>query len=409
MYKKHWDKLCTKHYQNITNLQTTNMNFISRRLRREKNAVLFTVIISLLLTACAGKKDAPPPPPPPQVTVETVATTDAVYYEEYPATITALNQVELRPQVSGFITGVHFADGAKVRQGQLLYSVDAQLYSANYQQAVANLAVVNANLNKAQKDANRYHELDKQDAVAKQLVDNADASVEVAQKQAAAARANIQAVATSVRYTKVYAPFNGIIGISLVKVGAAVTAGQTVLNTVSSDGDLAVDFNIEQKDIYRFSSLLNEKQDPKDSTFTLAFGTDVYPQPGKIVLIDRAVNPQTGTIKARLVFPNKDNILKAGMNGTVRIKNNSATQAITIPYKAVIEQLGEFFVYVPGDSNKVSQRKVTLGKQIGNDIIIKDGLQAGEKVVTQGVQNLREGVKVTIGAPAANNAAVPKK
>lgn len=355
----------------------------------------------LFMAACSNKQAAPTAPPPPKVVVQEVTVSDASYYDEYPATVTALNQVELRPQVSGFITGVHFADGARVRKGQLLYSIDEQLYAANYQQAVANLQVQEANVNKAQKDAARYHELDKNDAVAKQLVDNADAALEVTKKQAAAARANIQAVQTSVRYTKIYAPFDGVIGISSVKTGAAVTAGQTVLNTVSTDGDLAVDFNIEQKDIFRFSTLLNEKAKQNDSTFTLAFGPDVYPYPGKIVLIDRAVNPQTGTIKARLSFPNKNGLLKAGMNGTVKIKNSSTVASVIIPYKAVVEQLGEYFVYVPGDSNKVTQRKIVLGKTIGKNIVIKDGLQEGDKIVTEGVQNLREGVKVTIAAPSA--------
>jgi membrane fusion protein (multidrug efflux system) len=365
-----------------------------------KQLIKYTIIAAVVITtACNNQQAAPVAPPPPKVTVQEVGITDAVYYDEYPATVTALNQVELRPQVSGFITGVHFADGAKVRKGELLYSIDEQLYAANYQQAVANLQVQEANTNKAQKDANRYHELDKNDAVAKQLVDNADAALEVAQKQAAAARANIQAVQTNVRYTKVYAPFDGTIGISSVKTGAAVTAGQTVLNTVSTDADLAVDFNIEQKDIFHFTTLLNERTMAGDSTFTLAFGADVYPAPGKIMLIDRAVNPQTGTIKARLSFPNKNGLLKAGMNGTVRVRNSSSTQSVVIPYKAVIEQLGEYFVYVPGDSNKVSQRKIVLGKALGKDIIVQDGLKQGDKVVVEGVQNLREGVKVTIATP----------
>ncbi len=362
----------------------------------------YTGFVSLLfIAACADKKAAPSAPPPPAVTLQEVTVTDAVYYDEYPATVNALNQVELRPQVSGFITGVHFADGARVRKGQLLYSIDQQLYSANYQQAVANLQVQEANVNKTVKDANRYHELDKNDAVAKQLVDNADAAVEVSKKQAAAARANIQAVQTGLRYTKVYAPFDGVIGISSVKTGAAVTAGQTLLNTVSTDGDLAVDINIVQNDIFRFSTLLNEKINAADSTFTLVFGTDRYPYPGRIILIDRAVNPQTGTIKARLSFPNKNNLLRAGMTGTLRIKNSSSAQSIVIPYKAVVEQLGEYYVYIPGDSSKVSQRKVLLGKPLGTNIIIKDGLQQGEKIVIEGVQNLREGVKVTIGKSAA--------
>jgi membrane fusion protein (multidrug efflux system) len=338
--------------------------------------------------------ESPAEPPPVKVTLEPVKLAGAVYYDEYPATVNPLNQIDLRPQVSGFITGVYFKDGGPVKKGQLLYSIDAQLYTANYQQAVAGLKVQEANLNKAQKDANRFHELDKNDAVAKQLVDNADAALEVAHKQADAARANMEAVQTNVRYTKVYAPFDGVIGISLVKVGTAVTAGQTLLNTVSSVKEIAVDFNIDQKEIYRFTKLMNEKQKAADSTFTLAFGTDVYPYPGKLSLLDRSVNQQTGTIKARLIFPNNKNLLIAGMNGTVRVKANTASQSILIPFNAVTEQLGEFFVYVVGDSNKVLQRRVKLGKQIGKDIIVKDGLTNNEMIAVQGVQNLREGATI---------------
>jgi membrane fusion protein (multidrug efflux system) len=353
-----------------------------------KQSLQISAALSVVFfAACNNNKTVAPPPPIPQVVVLAASYSDAAYYDEYPATITALNQVDLKPQVSGFITGVYFKDGASVKKGQLLYSIDAQLYAANYQQAVANLNVQQANVAKAQKDANRYHELDKYDAVAKQMVDNADAALEVSKKQAAAAQANIQAVQTNVRYTKVYAPFDGVIGISLVKTGAAVTAGQTLLNSVSTDNQLAVDINVEQAAIYRFAKMMTEKNNANDSTFTLAFGNDVYPYPGKIALVDRAVNPQTGTIKVRIVFPNKDNLLRAGMNATLRVKSNGTEKNIIIPYKAVTEQLGEFFVYVPGDSSKVTQRKVVLGRQIGYNVVVKDGLTAGDNVVTEGSQN----------------------
>ena len=375
-----------------------------------KTGIAVGIFSLVVFGSCKDKGPvAPPTPPPAQVTLQEVKLTDAVYYDEYPATVTALNQVELRPQVSGFITGIHFKDGSRVRQGQLLYSIDAQLYSANYQQAVANLNIQQANLDKAQKDANRYHELDKNDAVAKQLVDNADAALEVARKQVEASRANIQAVQTSVNYTRVTAPFDGIIGISAVKPGAAVTAGQTVLNTVSSDRDLAVDFSISQREIYRFTKFMSEKPLQSDSTFTLAFGKDVYPHAGKLALLDRAVDPQTGTIKARLIFPNTNNLLVSGMNGTVRVKNRASTESVMIPYKAVTEQLGEFFVYVANDSNKVSQKKVSLGKQVGTDIIITEGLAQGEKVVVQGVQNLREGAAISTTPPPPPPAGAAKK
>ncbi len=379
------------------------------RLKRSAQYIIIPAVV--FLSACGGNKapEKPAAPPAVKVTIEPVAVTDAVYFDEYPATVTPLSQVELRPQVSGFITGIYFKDGDRVRKGQLLYSIDAQLYAANYQQAVAGLQVQEANLNRAQKDADRYHELDKNDAVAKQLVDNADASLEVAKRQASQAKANIQAVQTNVRYTKVYAPFDGVIGISAVKPGTAVSTGQTLLNTISTDKDLAVDFNIDQKEIYRFTTLMNSKPSPADSTFTLAFSNDVYPYPGKLSLLDRTVNPQTGTIKARLIFPNQKRLLIAGMNGTVRVKNTASSQSVLIPYKAVTEQLGEYFVYVPNDSNKVSQRKLVLGKPIGSNVIVKDGLKAGEKVVVEGVQNLKEGTAITTAAGPAPGAPPAKK
>lgn len=363
-------------------------------------------LLALTIFSC-GKKDQqqqPTAPPAVQVTLHEVKAAEASYYDEYPGTVVPLNEIELRPQVTGFVTGIHFKDGARVRKGQLLYTIDAQLYDANYDQAVANLNVQEANLARAQKDADRYHELEKNDAVARQLVDNADAALEVAKRQVDAAKASIKASQTSVRYTRVTAPFDGIIGISQVKVGAPVSAGQTIMNTVSTDNQLAVDFNVDQKEIYRFTSLM-KSQKAADSTFSLKFGTQVYPAPGKIALIDRAVDPQTGTIKARLVFPNKDNQLRAGMTGTVRVLSNAGSKSLVIPYKAVTEQLGEFFVYVAGDSSKVSQRKITLGTAIGPNVIIKDGLKEGEKIAVEGVQNLREGAVVQEGAPAQGAAA----
>ncbi|TLV02362.1 efflux RND transporter periplasmic adaptor subunit [Dyadobacter luticola] len=356
-------------------------------------ALLLTTVLS------CGKKDQqqqPTTPPAIPVTLVSVTSTEAPFYDEYPGTVVPLNEIELRPQVTGFVTGIHFKDGARVKKGQLLYSIDAQLYNANYEQAVANANVQEANLARAQKDADRYHELEKNDAVAKQLVDNADAALEVAKRQSEAAKANIKAVQTSVNYTKVTAPFDGVIGISLVKVGAAVSAGQTVLNTVSTDGQLAVDFNVDQKEIYRFTNMMKGQKD-SDSTFTLKFGTDIYPSSGKIAFLDRAVDPQTGSIKARLVFPNKANQLRAGMSCTVRVLNNASAKSIVIPYKAVTEQLGEFFVYVEGDSSKVSQRKVQLGTPLGNNIIVKEGLKEGEKIAVEGVQNLREGAVIKAG------------
>lgn len=362
-------------------------------------SISMAAAISVLIAAC-GNKQQPQQGPPlaVPVTVEEVKTTSASYFDEYPGTVVALNQTEIRAQVTGYVTGIYFKDGDKVSKGQRLYSIDQQLYSANYEQAVANLRVQETNLLKAQKDADRYHELEKNDAIAKQQVDYADAALEAAKKQVDAARANVNAVRANVNFATIVAPFSGTIGISSVRTGTSVVAGQTILNTISTDNPMAVDFAVDQKEVYRFTQL-QQSQKKGDSTFSIAFGTEVYPQTGSISLVDRAVDPQTGTIKTRLVFPNDKNMLKAGMSTTVRVRNNASQGAVAIPYKAVAEQLGDFFVYVVGDSNKVSQRKLVLGKQVGTDIIVRDGLKEGEKIVVQGVQNLREGAVITTTPP----------
>ncbi len=353
--------------------------------------IITIIAISVSVVSCDGGNKAPHPggTGPVKVVLEPVRVGSVNYYNEYPATLAPLNQVDLRPQVNGFVTDIHFKDGARVKKGQLLYSIDAQLYAANYNQAVANLNAQEANLAKAQKDADRYRELAKNDAVAKQLVDNAEAALTVAEKQVEAAKAGISASQTSVRYTKIYAPFDGLIGISQVKVGSPVSAGQTLLNTVSTDNEMAADFNLDQREIYHFMNLVNKKS--ADSVFILSFAGEQYPYPGHLSLLDRAVDPQTGTLKARLIFPNRDNRLRAGMNATIKVKNAADENTMVVAHKSVVEQLGEYFVYALTDSSKVTQKKVVLGTAIGSDIIIQGGLDKTDSIVIQGIQNLREG------------------
>src|SRR5665213_336462 len=361
--------------------------------------IFFVFAMGFIISSCgnqAQKQQGPPPAVP--ITIATVANTNAVYYDTYPGTVTALDQINITSQVSGYITDINFKDGQNVKKGQLLYKIDNQVYKANYEQSIANLQVQEANLIKAQKDADRYNELEKHDAIAKQQVDYANAALDATQKQVAAAKANVASIHSNVQFANISAPFTGTIGISQVKKGTAVVAGQTILNTVSTDNPIAVDFTVDQKNIYRFTELQQDKNNLKDSTFTISFGDEVYAVPGNISLIDRAVDPQTGTIKVRLVFPNDKNMLKPGMNTTVRVKNTSALNATMIPYKAISELLGEFFVYVVGDSSKVSQRQLVLGQQIGQNIIVKKGLKPGEKIVVEGIQNLHEGSVITTGS-----------
>ena len=366
----------------------------------------FVLLSVLLLAAGCGKgPQGPQGPPKAPVVVQPVTTAHASYYDEYPSIVRALSEVELRAQVNGYITGIHFQEGDQVRKGQKLYSIDQQTYAANYEQAKAALEVQKANLAKAEKDVARYRELEKNDAIAKQQVDYAEAAYESAKRQVEASEAAIRGVQTNVRYSTIVAPFDGTIGISQVRLGASVSAGQTLLNTISSDNPIAADITVDQKEILRFTQLYHKKGAANDSTFRLAFGTQVYPASGKISIIDRAVDAQTGTIRMRLTFPNADHALRPGMSGTLQVLSTGDQKTVVIPHKAVGEQLGEFFVYVTQGDTAVTQRKILVGKQVGKGIIVRDGLKEGDTIVTEGIQNLREGSAISIAKPEAAAAA----
>jgi RND family efflux transporter MFP subunit len=366
------------------------------------------LFVIVFIMSCGGKKDEAAKqqaPPPIAVNVADVTEGNATYYDQYPATVNALNEVEIRPQVSGSITGIFFKDGQHVVKGQKLYSIDQQQYRGQYEQAVANLNVTKANLAKAQQDADRYNELAKQDAIARQTLDHAVADLQSSKMSVEAAKANVSSVATNLKYANITSPLTGTIGISQVKLGAAVAPGQTVLNTVSADDPLAVDFAVDEKEIARFVTLQRNGMKPSDSIFTLLLPDgNAYTQSGSISVIDRAVDPQTGTIRMRLVFPNQQGMLRTGMSCTVRVKNAGNTPQVMIPYKAVVEQMGEYFVYVLGDSSKVAQHKVALGTRINDKVIVKSGVKAGEKIVVDGVQKVRDGAAVQIAKNPADTA-----
>lgn len=367
---------------------------------KNKSLIPVYLLTAMAIASCGNKNAQPPAPPPAAVQVETVNEGAASYYENYPGTVTALNEVELRPQVSGYITGIHFEDGQHVNKGQLLYTIDQQAYQAGVSEAQANLAVMKANLNKAQKDADRYLALDKKDAIAKQVLDHSLADLESAKMQVRAAEAGVRSVQTNLRYSNIYAPFSGTVGISLVKMGASVSPGTTLLNTISTDDPVAVDFFLDQKDLGKFNDLQKKGTVNKDSTFTilLADGTE-YPFSGKVASIDRAVDAQTGTIRVRLAFQNGEKNLRPGMSATVKVYHTATDHSIIIPYKAVTEQMGEYFVYKVTDSSTATQMKVKLGTVINNNVVIKEGLNTGDKIVVEGLQKVKEGAKIAATKP----------
>jgi membrane fusion protein (multidrug efflux system) len=360
--------------------------------------ILYFVIV-LGIFSCKGKganlkKDEPVVP----VTVTTAKFTNAVFYNSYPANIVALKEVELRGQVTGYLTGIFFTEGKEVHAGEKLYEIDRRKYQATYDVAQANVKIAESNLEKVQRDAHRYTDLSKQDAVAKQLYDNAMTDLKNAKQQVDAANAELIKDKTDFDYSLIYAPFDGTIGFSNVKLGSLVTSGQTLLNSVSSDNPIAADFEISETELGRFEKLENQKSIKTDSTFRITLpDNSIYPYFGKISVIDRAVDPQTGSIKVRITIPNSERMLKPGMSCKVMVLNANAGKQIVIPFKAVLEQLGEYFVFIKNDST-VNQVKVALGPRVNTNVVIMNGLNAGETIVVDGIQRLHEGSIVTLKA-----------
>jgi RND family efflux transporter MFP subunit len=358
---------------------------------------LFFLLAVIGFSSC-GHQAPPPPPQPTPVNVYSVKRGSSKYYNSYPATITAINQVDIRPQVAGYITGIFFKEGQHVEKGQKLYQIDQQQYRGAYEQAVAQLNASKANLAKLQQDADRYEDLGKQDAIAQQTVQHALADLETGKKQVDAAKANVSAVEVNLRYSTIYTPLSGTIGISQVKQGASVSPGSTLLNTISSDDPIAVDVALDETLIPFIEKESKMNTLVTDSIFTLTLADQSrYPYPGKILIIDRAVDPQTATIKIRLIFPNPSHALKVGMSANLKVLNNSSSETILIPYRAVVEQMAEYFVYVV-NADTVAQRKVSLGQRIRDMVVVKAGLQENEVIVLDGVQKLKDGSKVKVAA-----------
>jgi len=379
---------------------------------------------TVLLLSCGDDKPAAPNPAgmPVPVNFYVLTASKATFFDLYPATVTAMMQVDIHPEVEGYVTGIFFKEGSHVEKGQKLYTIDDSKYMASNNQAKANLRVAESNLDQAQKDADRYTFLDKHDAVAKQVLDHAMTTLQNAKDQVAAAKQDLIKTGTDLNYAVIKAPFSGTIGISQVKLGNTVTIGQTILNTISTDDPMAVDFDISEKQIPRFLKLQQQKPSNADSIFTVLMpDNSLYPQEGQIYVMDRGVNPQTGTMTVRLSFPNPNFNLRAGMSCKVRVKNTDTAAQLIIPAKSIVEQMGEYFVFIakdtliapPATDNKQGeqqkkpgmeaiQKKVLLGQTIADSVIVRSGLQAGDRVLVDGIQKLHNGSLIAVGQKPAH-------
>jgi membrane fusion protein (multidrug efflux system) len=344
------------------------------------------------------------------VQVLEVTATNVPHTSEIIGQLDSPQNVEVRARVEAFVEKVLFVEGSEVSEGEPLFALDKKPFLEQLAAAQGALAEAKASLNKYEKDVARLQPLAEKRAIPQQDLDNAMASVDVGRANVLSALAGAESAKLDLSYCDVRAPASGRIGAKEVSIGDLVGKGEpTLLAVISTLDPIWFYCSISEVAYLRASQRVRKTGRSVGDvpvTLILADGSE-FPEQGKWVFIDRAVDPTTGTLRMRAEFANTDKVLRPGMFARARIRVDTEEDSILIPQRAVQELQGTDFVWVIGSDNRASQRPVTAGAMIGGDQVIEEGLKPGERIVVEGVHKAREGeaVQPVTAAEAAQGAA----
>ena len=405
-------------------------------------AFVFAVLCVPSNTGCGKKPAQAAAPPPPEVEVLQVEPQDVPITKEWVATLKGLVNSDIRSKVSGYLLKQAYVNGAAVAKGTLLFEIDPRPFQADVDQAKANLEEARgaeeqakaalleakaeqqkteAGLGKTEIDVTRYTPLAKAKAISQEELDNAKqanlaakAQVEAAKASVATAAATIDARASAIAaaqaalenaklnlgFTRITSPINGIAGIANAQVGDLVgPQTATPLTTISTANPILAQFSASEQEYLSAIRAGKTGADSQAALKKLSFDLvladgSVFPQKGRLQYIDREVDVRTGTINVQIAFPNPGNVLRPGGYGNVRSVVRIQKGAIAVPQRALTELQGRYMVAVVGDQDKVTLRQVKTGEQVGSLWVIQEGLRAGERIVAEGTQKVREGMQV---------------
>lgn len=341
------------------------------------------------------------PPAGPEVTVMTVTPQATRLSLDIVGEIKALRDVELRPRVTGTITEIAFEPGREVKEKDLLFVIDAEPYKVALVNAQAGLAQARASLSRVRQDIERYKPLLPDNAIPRQVYDQAVAQEAQEEAVVAGRQAAVDKARLDLEYTKVTSPLTGRVGLQKVELGSLVTAGQTALVHVSTLDPVVVYFSISENEYLSFAKRREErhkarKNEGSDQSVDLLLADgEIYEEKGYVDYVDPTIDPTSGTLTLRAVFANPKRLLRAGMNSRVRIYYDELDAALLVPQKAVTETLGRYFLTVLDDNNKVELRSIKLGARHSDLWLVEEGLRAGERIVVDGIQKARPGMVVT--------------
>lgn len=366
---------------------------------RIKLIVALIGVLSIFLFAGCEKKK--PQVQIPEVSVITVQTQEVILTTELPGRTSPYRIAEIRPQVSGIILKRYFTEGSNVKAGEVLYQIDPSTYKAAYDNARAALSRAEATLQSVKARYERYQELIKVNAISKQEFDDVKAQYEQTLSEIEALKAQVRNAQINLGYTKITAPISGRIGKSNVTEGALVTAYQAQeLTRIQQLDPIYVDIPQSTKELRELERRLEQgrlKYAGKEQNkvkIILEDGT-VYPVEGTLQFKDVTVDPTTGSVTLRVIVPNPKGILLPGMFVRAVVKEGINKQAILVPQQAVFrDPKGNPFVYIVDRENKVQIRPIKVDRAIGDQWLVSEGLQVGEKVIIEGIQKIMPGVPV---------------
>jgi membrane fusion protein (multidrug efflux system) len=378
---------------------------------------VFAIFSVVLLSACGDKSQPAPAQPKVPVSVVTVQPVSTEIFVDLPGRVDAIKDAEIRARVTGIVTQINFDQGSDVKDGQLLFTIDPAPYVATRDQAAGQLAQAQADVRSTRLLAQRYAQLIKANAVSRQEYDNAVAQASQAAAAVVAAKANLQSADINLGYTKVVSPVAGRIGKSLVTEGALVSASSaTQLATVQQIDRVYVDLTRSTTQLAQLrqalaSGQLAQSGDAAAQAHVVLEDGSNYAQVGKLLFSGITVDPTTGQVNLRAVFPNPDQILLPGMYVRVRLQEGVDGKALLVPQQAVQRTADGLSTLMLVKDGKISPVSVQVGNEVDGKWIISKGLQAGDVVVVEGFQKIRPGSPVQAmpwkGNPGAKPAQGP--
>ena len=366
---------------------------------RAPRFLTITLLSALVAFSSACPRPAATRAPAPSVVVATVVQRDVPVYSEWVGTTEGFINAEIYPKISGYLLKQLYEDGQQVKAGEPLFQIDDRQYKAALDQALATLAQQQAENKKNEQDLARYKPLYAQSIISKQDYDHVHQAAQASAAAVQAAAAVVENARLNEDWTRVTSPIDGIAGIAKTQVGDLVDT-KSLLTTVSQVNPIKVTFPISEREYLHFADKIKQHEEeghsPADEPalqMILADGS-TYPYPGHFYVANRQINIETGTIKIQGLFPNPDSILRPGLYAKIRSPADTAQGALLVPPAAILETQGQYQVAVVGADNRITIHQVTLGKMAGDLRILASGVSAGQRVVTQGLQKVSEGLEV---------------